>query len=249
MHFIFLLETALSDSTIPIPINFFVGSLASQSLGYDSIIVMQGVYHVNFTNYPQYGEVTFDTRLVGTANSNFTITVIPEGFLYAASINTTRSNIKDKSTISLRSSTAPFSIVGIDTVEIDSISLSGQCFFYNDLPESYYIVVQHRSSIETWFSNPVSITGDLTSYDFTSASSMAYGNNMNLNLGKWCLYSGDLNQSGNINLSDVIQIYNDAVSFATGNVVSDLTGDRITDLNDMLLAYNNATNFIHIQRP
>lgn len=239
LHFEFLQETALSDSTIPIPVDFFVGSEASNSLGYDSIIVLQGVYQVNFSNFPQYGEVTFNTRLVSSAIPKIKLTVIPEGFLYAASINTTRSNIKDKSSISLHSSTSPYSIIDIDTVEIDSVTLSGVCFFNNALPGSYYVTVQHRNSLEVWSSNPVYVTENLTSYDFTSASSKAYGNNMVLKFGKWCTYSGDVNQDGTIDAGDLSPVENAASIGLSGYVAADVNGDDFVDGSDLSIVENN----------
>lgn len=53
------------DSPLPIPYNFFIGSQVSHALGYDSVIIQQGSYNVDFSNYPQYGECTFNTKLVG----------------------------------------------------------------------------------------------------------------------------------------------------------------------------------------
>ncbi|HPI54653.1 MAG TPA: putative metal-binding motif-containing protein, partial [Chitinophagaceae bacterium] len=44
------------------------------------------------------------------------------------------------------------------------------------LSNSYYIVIRHRNSIETWSANPVLILTN-TMYDFTTAASQAYGNN------------------------------------------------------------------------
>ncbi|MBK8551268.1 MAG: hypothetical protein IPL53_09495 [Ignavibacteria bacterium] len=48
----------------------------------------------------------------------------------------------------------------------------------------------------------------------------------------------------------MIPIYNDAANFISGNyLATDLTGDRIVDLTDVTLGYNNSTNFIRIWRP
>ena len=62
-------------------------------------------------------------------------------------------------------------------------------------------------------------------------------------------YSGDVNQDGFIDLTDVILIINDANSFVTGYKVTDLTGNNITDLTDALFAYNNSVKFVSLVRP
>ena len=58
-----------------------------------------------------------------------------------------------------------------------------------------------------------------------------------------------MNQEGNVDLSDVLLIYNDASAFMTGYVSSDVTGDNISDLSDFLIAYNNASEFVSVIRP
>ncbi len=67
---------------------------------------------------------------------------------------------------------------------------------------------------------------------------------MILKNGKYCIYSGDPNQDGAINLTDILSIYNSANSFATGYLTTDLNGDRSVNLADILTAYNNSVNFV-----
>jgi hypothetical protein len=107
LHLVFLQETALSDSTIPIPIDFFVGSEASHSLGYDTIIVDQGDYLVNFSNYPQYGEVTFNTRLVRSHSMLTTLSL--EGFY---NLSTNQLNMRDTVRAYLRNTNSPLCYSG-----------------------------------------------------------------------------------------------------------------------------------------
>ena len=83
------------------------------------------------------------------------------------------------------------------------------------------------------------------SYDFTTSDAQAYGNNMMLKGVKWCIYSGDVDQDGTIDLADVVFVYNDVVNFVVGNItISDLNGDYFTDLSDLLIAFNNSANFV-----
>ena len=52
-----------------------------------------------------------------------------------------------------------------------------------------------------------------------------------------------------MDLSDVTAVNNDANLFASGYVVSDVTGNNATDLSDVLLTYNNNANFVQKQTP
>jgi hypothetical protein len=45
-------------------------------------------------------------------------------------------------------------------------------------------------------------------------------------------------------LNDVLAIYNAASNFTSGYNVADLNGDGIADLSDIILASNNASNFV-----
>ena len=149
--------------------------------------------------------------------------------------------------VSLRNSTSPFSVVNIDTVISvpDSSRVSSHLFFENAVVgRSYYIVINHRNSIETWSANPVTITEDSTVYDFTTSLSKAYGNNMILVGGLASIYSGDVNQNGVVDGADAAIVDNDDYNFVTGYVNSDVTGDSVVDASDAALVDNNSYNFI-----
>jgi hypothetical protein len=69
---------------------------------------------------------------------------------------------------------------------------------------SYYIVVQHRNHLQTWSAfAQVFITNIMVNYDFTTADSQAYGNNMKQVESVWVLIVGDENQDGSIDAVDV----------------------------------------------
>ncbi|MBL8008845.1 MAG: hypothetical protein JNJ56_15090, partial [Ignavibacteria bacterium] len=77
---------------------------------------------------------------------------------------------------------------------------------------NYYIVVKHRNSIETW-SNVVALVrgdGSVYYYDFTTAACQAFGCNQILKGTKYCIYSGDSNQDGIVDASDLSAVENDA---------------------------------------
>ncbi len=121
---------------------------------------------------------------------------------------------------------------------------------------NYYLQLNHRNSVETWSSGYRSFNAfDFQSevYDFTLDSSTAFGNNVmrvdNSPERKYAVFSGDVNQDGNVNLADVLDVFNSANSFSTGYVVTDVTGNNAVDLTDLTLAYNNSINFVRILRP
>lgn len=108
----------------------------------------------------------------------------------------------------------------------------------------YYIVVKYINTVETWSANAVSFSDGALSYDFTTDVSKAYGNNLKLKGGKWCIYSGDINQDGYVNLSDYNQINNDSYNLVSGAVITDLTGDLYTNLSDYNIVNNNSYNLV-----
>lgn len=156
-------------------------------------------------------------------------------------------SVPDTFRVYLRNSFAPYSIV--DSAKAFSGSVSWYVF-NNASSGSYYIMADQRNSINTWSKFPQSFTtGSLISYDFTSASTQAFGNNLVLKEGSYCFYSGDVNKDNAINLTDVLQVYNSSVAFQSGYVVNDVNGDSIVDLADILITYNNSTNFVQERRP
>ncbi len=172
---------------------------------------------------------------------NLSLKISPEGLLDTLSNRLSR---RDSIKVYLRQSQAPFILVDSGTGVIDSISMT--CLFTFDNAQSgrYYIVVKHYQSLETWSragGDSLIANGLIHSYDFTSSSSQAYGNNLKLKAGNYCIISGDVNQDGIIDGSDLLMIDNDLFNYVTGRfVITDLNGDEYVDAGDMLIADNNA---------
>lgn len=157
-------------------------------------------------------------------------------------------NQTDQITVELRDPTT-YTILG-NTDVIATKDGYATCFFQN-LPSnsSYYIVVKHRNTIETWSAQPVSLS-IITPYDFTTASSQAYGNNMKeIEPGIWAFYTGDINQDSFIDNSDYSLWETDANNFASGYYSSDLNGDGNVDNGDYTFWEENANNFIYSIHP
>ncbi|MBC8181166.1 hypothetical protein H8E88_08580 [candidate division KSB1 bacterium] len=62
-HMIFNRRAALDDGTIPIENNWNLGEEIARGFGYSEIIIQSGDYNVNFSNYPEFGEVFFNANL------------------------------------------------------------------------------------------------------------------------------------------------------------------------------------------
>lgn len=144
----------------------------------------------------------------------------------------------------LRNSTAPFNEAGVASAVLNN-SGNGTFTFNNISSGSYYLEITHRNSIETWSSQPLNVQQSGTyNYDFTTSASQAYGNNLVLKSGRYCNYSGDVNQSGEVNLTDLIETNNSSSVFQNGYFPTDINGDNFTDLSDLTKVYNNAVIFV-----
>ena len=118
---------------------------------------------------------------------------------------------------------------------------------------SYYVAVHGRNIIETWSHNPITFTS-VTSYDFSTSSLQAFDDGINLpmkdvGLGVWAFYSGDINQDGTVDGTDIGAIDNDASTFAFGYNVTDITGDGASDGTDLGLSDNNSQLFLFTAHP
>lgn len=176
------------------------------------------------------------------------ITLIPEGLFVNDSIKLSR---KDTVTIYLRKTFSPFEVVDFSKAIIDTNTFTGNFRFANANSGTYYIVIDHRNSIETWSKSggEVFTAGSTMNYNFTSAASQAYGNNM-ASIGlKYCIYSGDITRDGFIDIDDIALIDNDVYNFVFGNSVTDLNGDEFVDLFDLSIADNNAFNYRTVVKP
>lgn len=167
--------------------------------------------------------------------------------------STNKLNRNDTVSVYLRSTFSPYAIVDSAKTVIDSVSLSGQLTFPNADPCNYYIDVKYFNGIRTWSkAGGEMLTGDgsIYNYDFSTASSQAYGNNLSLTGSKYCIYTGDVDQNGVVTLEDVINVNNDANAFTSGiRIVTDLNADGTVELTDITSTYNNAIKFVGVILP
>ncbi len=115
---------------------------------------------------------------------------------------------------------------------------------------SYYIVIKHRNSIETWSAEPVLMSGGVVNYDFTDSASKAYGNNMLLTTdGRYVIYGGDVFRDDAVDTGDMTPVDNDGSAYTAGYLTTDVNGDGIVDSADMTTVDNNSGNFVGAMHP
>ncbi|MBK7253169.1 MAG: hypothetical protein IPI04_04415 [Ignavibacteria bacterium] len=86
----------------------------------------------------------------------------------------------------------------------------------------------------------------------STSQSQAFGNNLRLVNNtpvRYAVYSGDTNQDGAIDASDLSNTDNDAVNSLTGYVNTDVTGDNFVDAQDISIVDNNAISSVSVVRP
>lgn len=158
---------------------------------------------------------------------------------------------KDTVKTYIRQSYLPYSIIDSAKSVIDSLSFRGLFKFLNVPTGTYYITVKHFNSIETWCKSGGTqmLITDTTFYDFTTSISQAYGNNLKLKSGKYCIYGGDVDQDGVIDASDLSLVDNDVINGVSGYVNTDVTGDNYVDAQDVSQIDNNSLNFVGVVIP
>lgn len=178
---------------------------------------------------------------------NVQMTVLLEGFY---NTSTQLMNCADTIRVELRTITSPYNKIDSSVVLINTAGQGVAKFKFAETGD-YYLVLRHRNSIETWskIGGEHFVKGTSTSYDFTSNNSQAFGNNMKLVGSKWCIYGGDVNQDGLVDLSDLSLTDVDNLNYVVGYTVTDVNGDGIVDLSDITLIDNNNFNFVSVIKP
>ncbi len=159
--------------------------------------------------------------------------------------------IPDTVKVFVRSQSPPYYVLDSAAAVIDSTG-SGLFSFINVNSDScYYFDVRHRNHLRTFSSSSCqTLNGIPASYNFTTSSVKAYGNNMiQVSPGKFAFYGGDVNQDGTIDATDVSSVDNAALSSLSGYFNTDVTGDNFVDAQDVSIVDNNAYNAVSVIRP
>jgi hypothetical protein len=186
---------------------------------------------INFTSFS-------DFVLAKNTGRVLSLTALIQGF-YNGGVMTT-----DTVAVELHNATSPYALVESKKGVLNTAGAGTFTFKTGMNGISYYIVVRHRNSIETWSASGNTFSASTLSYNLTSAQSQAYGSNLVLKGAKWCIFGGDVNQDGGVDLYDLSAVDNDNANFATGYVNTDVNGDGIVDLFDLSIVDNNNNAFI-----
>ncbi len=201
------------------------------------------VYVTGSCPEPMTGGLKIGTVMYSQAGLR--LTALLEGFYD----NNSGNMVQDTVVVYLRNTVSPFAVVDSVKSILDSLG-RGVFIFHNTTPGmSCFVSVKHRNSIEVWSNNGILISAGIVSFDFTTDASQAYGNNLTLKGAKYCIYSGDCDQDGAIDGTDQMQIENASSVTSTGYVITDVNGDLIVDGSDLLIAENNASNYVAVRNP
>lgn len=235
---------------------FAMGS--AQRLKNGNTLISWGSTNPNITEVTPNGNIALEMSLPAgiytyrafrdEVNLTLNAKIAIEGFYNNA---TDKLNMNDTVRAYVRSSSSPYGIIDSAQSIVDSVNFNGNFRFYNVPNGTFYISISHRNGLETWSkAGGESFTsGGVYQYDFTSSASNSYGSNVILKGSKYCIYSGDVNHDGSIDQVDALSVYNDAIAFATGYVDSDVNGNNITDLSDLLIVQSNSINFVAVIAP
>lgn len=220
------------------------GSVARFNSDYGFMMGYEHPQHLEFRFYTRTGLLK-DAYIMYSPPKQLSMNVMLEAFVDAVPNPTSGELIH----CFLRSASPPYEFVDSAKARLNLGSITQFDFNYAANSTDYYLVVKHRNSLETWSSSGVRFQNGFAFYNFTDSASKAYGNNLILKQGVYCIYSGDVNQDGTIDAADFGLIDNGAFNFLTGQVPEDLNGDLTVDAFDLSLVDNNSFNFVTVIRP
>lgn len=256
-----VVHTLSSPLSISANSKFHVGYKRTSTIGLKVCAQIESPVRPNsfFYSFPDTSNTWYDFRdssinkrldisVIGYT-SLINMNVIPEGF-YSSGSNLM---VKDTARAYLRNNFSPYAFIDTAKSFLDSTGFSRFYFARPVNGTPYYIVVRHRNSIETWSkSGGESFSSFALTYNFTTAASQSFGSNMiqiDNSPVRFGIFTGDSNQDGSVDVSDVVQVYNDASNFVSGYVVTDLNGDQFVDITDLIKCYNNNISFVSVVTP
>jgi subtilisin-like proprotein convertase family protein len=181
---------------------------------------------------------------------NLNLSCLLQGFYDPAS----NLMIPDTITLNVRKKFSPYDIVETDREVLDSIGMArfslSQSNVNND--SSFVLQILHRNTIESWSNGFISFTNYESNPNLSLFNVSVFGSNsiqVDFSPIRFALYSGDVNQDGTIDASDLSNVENDAADALSGYISTDLTGDDFVDGTDVSIVDNNITLGINVISP
>lgn len=145
--------------------------------------------------------------------------------------------VTDTVMVYLANTTTPYAKV--DSAKVLLSSAGTALVNFTKAPNgTYHLIIKHRNHLETWSKLGQSfVTNVAVNYDFTSAVSQAFGDNMKQVGSVWVLYGGDANADGSIDANDIGIFITEFGNL--GYLRSDFNGDEDVNAVDVLIISNN----------
>ncbi len=186
-------------------------------------------------------ELTLTLFLQGFYFTSSTMIATLDPILYPLVCDTIRVDLADEN--------FPHGIVFSSIGQIGTNGIGTFAFPLSSNGNSYYLVIHHRNSLETWSSAPILVNNSFD-YNFSASQSQAYGDNLvEVEPGIFALWSGDVNQDGLIDESDFTSVESQVINLGFGYYPSDLTGDGLIESSDYSLIENNYVLQLITMRP
>jgi hypothetical protein len=160
----------------------------------------------------------------------------------------TEKTVSDIIQVALHHNTPPYDLAFENNALINTDGTARVLFPASAIGNSYFVVLKHRNSLETWSANPINLTSLGATYNFSNAANKAFGNNQsNMGNGVFGIYSGDINQDGAIDFNDYPELDIGSINGDLGYFPTDLNGDGAVDFNDYpIIDINNIEGIIAI---
>ncbi|HMS65404.1 MAG TPA: choice-of-anchor J domain-containing protein [Ignavibacteria bacterium] len=158
-------------------------------------------------------------------------------------------NVSDTISVQLRQLISPYDIVEISQGVTDQSGNVQINFAHAVQGTAYYLTLKHRNSLETWSRSDGVIWDNLNyvSYNFTDSVTKAFGNNLILKSGKYCIWGGDVNQDEIVDAGD-LSIVENSIGIS-GYVSADINGDDFVDAFDLSFVENNTADNPIVVKP